>query len=45
VKVMGIAFDDFTIATEDKVYPYVPVFADVPTNNRFSWYTEYAYLA
>lgn len=45
VKVMGIAFDDFTIETEDRVYPYVPIFADVATTNRFSWYTEYAYLA
>ena len=43
VKIRWIAFDDFDIVNEDYTYDWVQVFADVPKNHRFSWYSFYAY--
>lgn len=43
VKIRGIAFEDFDIINEDYPYDGVQVFADVPKNHRFSWYSFYAY--
>lgn len=43
VKIMGIAFEDFTIVSEDKVYPYPLLFKDLTPTSRFSRYSSYAY--
>jgi hypothetical protein len=43
VKIMGLAFNDFTITSEDKAYPYANIFADVKATHRFSRYATYAY--
>ncbi len=43
VKIMWIAFNDFQIESEDKEYPFNIIFEDVQKDNRFSWYTSYAF--
>lgn len=43
VKIMGVAYDDFTIETEDNLYVWSIPFADVPNKHRFSHYINYAY--
>jgi Leucine-rich repeat (LRR) protein len=43
VKIRGIAFDNFQIETEDKVYPFDTIFEDLSKNNRLSWYINYAF--
>jgi hypothetical protein len=40
---MWIAFDDFSIGSEDQSYPYPLIFKDLSATHRFSWYSEYAY--
>jgi len=42
VKILGIEFKDFTIQTEDKLYPNPTQFADVGQDNWFAWYVDYA---
>ncbi len=41
-KIRGIVFDDFTIDSEDKYYPYETIFEDVWKNYWFVRYTDYA---
>lgn len=43
VKIMGIAFEDFDITTEDKTYPHTLIFKDLTPTHRFSRYSAYAY--
>jgi len=43
VKILWIYFDDFSIETEDKSYPWAIIFADVNKDHWFARYTRYAY--
>ena len=42
VRILGIAFEDFTIQTEDQRYPFATPFADVPQDHWFAHYAQYA---
>lgn len=42
VKILGVEFEDFSIQTEDAIYPFSVQFADVPQDHRFAWYANYA---
>lgn len=44
IKILWMEENDFDIQDEDIRYPYVDVFADVPSTHRFSWYAEYGYI-
>lgn len=43
VKIRWIAFDNFQIESEDKIYPFDQIFEDVPKNYWFARYTNYAF--
>lgn len=43
MKVLGVAFDDFTIQDEDRPYNGTIPFADVSNSNWFAHYANYAY--
>ena len=43
IKIRWIAFDNFEIESEDKIYPYKWIFEDVENDNWFSRYADYAF--
>ncbi|USN56439.1 MAG: S-layer homology domain-containing protein [Candidatus Peribacteria bacterium] len=43
VKIMGIAYQDFDIKTEDTIFDGEIVFHDIDREHRSSWYTPYAF--
>ena len=44
VKIMWVAFDNFSIQSEDITYSKTPIFSDVNKDNWFVRYSEYAFI-